>query len=315
MQTSLLYPRLRAAHFLSLFGSARGRGLFCFLVGLLLLGSLLPGLVQAQTFANPTSITIPATGSDGPGTPYPSDITVSGLTGVITKVTVTLKGYNHTFPGDVDVLLVGPTGQNTLIISDVGGTTNVVGVTLTFDDAASTSLTSPITSGTYTPTNLGAVDVFPAPTPAVSSTVASLSVFNGTAPNGTWSLYVLDDAIGDIGDFSGGWELSITTTSPPTNPCNTLPAVTLVFNNSATVMGTGIPTITVANTPGQQFQVFGGSGYEFVAVLDRINGYEIRQRDENSTGVFTIKQGGPFSITVRDGNGCSRTVQGILAMQ
>jgi hypothetical protein len=93
--------------------------------------------------------------------------------------------------------------------------------------------------------------------------------------------------------------------------------ITLVFNNSAAVMGTGIPTITVPATPGQPFQAFAssGSGFEFLMVLDRINGYEIRQKEENNTGIFTIKQGGPFSITVRDAYGCSRTVQGVIVVR
>jgi hypothetical protein len=33
-----------------------------------------------------------------------------------------------------------------------------------------------------------------------------LSVFNRTDPAGTWSLYVVDDAAGDVGSFSG-WSL------------------------------------------------------------------------------------------------------------
>ena len=99
------------------------------------------------------------------------------------------------------------------------------------------------------------------------------------------------------------------------NPCTgaNLPTVTLVFNNSATVMGTGVPTITVPNTPGQSFQVLGGDSYERVIVIDRINGYEIRQTDSSPTGVFAINRLGLFSITVATAEGCSRTVQGILA--
>jgi hypothetical protein len=90
------------------------------------------------------------------------------------------------------------------------------------------------------------------------------------------------------------------------------PTITLLFNNSATVMGTGIPTIIVPNTPGQQFQVLGGTSFGRVIVLDRINGYEVRQNDQNTTGIFSINRVGAFSLTVRADNGCSRTVQGIL---
>lgn len=91
---------------------------------------------------------------------------------------------------------------------------------------------------------------------------------------------------------------------------NTLPTVTLIFGNSATVVaGAGTSTITVPGTPGQQFQVLGGSGFEYALVLDRIKGFEVRQVESNTTGIFTIKRGGPFSIIVRDGTGCSRFIR------
>ncbi|WP_283159912.1 Calx-beta domain-containing protein, partial [Microcystis aeruginosa] len=39
------------------------------------------------------------------------------------------------------------------------------------------------------------------------------SVFNSTNPNGTWSLYVVDDVGGDAGTIAGGWSLNIGTAS------------------------------------------------------------------------------------------------------
>ena len=90
---------------------------------------------------------------------------------------------------------------------------------LTLDDQAPSHLpdTTALTSGTFKPTNAGAGDTFPAPAPAPSGNVY-LSAFNGTNPNGTWSLYVADDVSGDWGEITGGWALVVTTGAPPPPP-------------------------------------------------------------------------------------------------
>ncbi|GBF56052.1 alkaline phosphatase [Microcystis sp. 0824] len=49
------------------------------------------------------------------------------------------KLYN-TWPDDIDVLLVGPTGAKALLMSDVGGSDDVNNVTLTFDPTATSFL-------------------------------------------------------------------------------------------------------------------------------------------------------------------------------
>lgn len=163
-------------------------------------------------FSNPTSISIPDSGA---ATPYPSNISVSGLTGTVTDVNVTLFGLTHTFPDDIDILLVGPTGVKIRLMSDAGGVNDVSGVNLTFDDAALSSLpdSAQIVSGTFKPTNhpnaVGpAEDSFPAPAPGLPYGTL-LSDFNGINPNGTWSLFVFDDAAGDEGTIAGGWRLTL----------------------------------------------------------------------------------------------------------
>ena len=60
---------------------------------------------------------------------YPSNIAVSGLTGrPITNVTVSLNHLSHTFPDDIDVLLVGPQGQTVFLMSDSGGSGDISNV-------------------------------------------------------------------------------------------------------------------------------------------------------------------------------------------
>ncbi|MDQ0112564.1 hypothetical protein [Paenibacillus harenae] len=162
------------------------------------------------TFTNTDPITVPAAGI---ADPYPSTIAVTGMTGTIAKVTVTLFNMNHAFQDDLDILLVHPDGvTNTLLMSDAGGSSPLVDVTLTFDDDATSFLpdAGQIVSGTFKPTNYGPLENLPAPAPP-SSPFVRLSNFIGLNPNGPWSLFAVDDAAGGAGNISGGWSLTITT--------------------------------------------------------------------------------------------------------
>jgi hypothetical protein len=150
--------------------------------------------------------------------PNPSQIMVSGLGTKVSDVNLTLGGLSHGFPDDIDALLVGPGGQQATVMSDVGGDANIVSVTLSLDDEALAQLpdSGPIVTGTFRPTNVGtASDDFPPPAP-VANAASALSVFDGTNPNGVWSLYVVDDISGDQGNL-GNWSLDIETdNTPPT---------------------------------------------------------------------------------------------------
>ena len=155
------------------------------------------------------SITVTSTGSDN----YPSTVDVTGVSGTVTDVNVRLDDLSHGYPEDVDLLLVGPAGQQATLLSDIPQSSGIEDVDLVFDDAAPSAVAKPIVSGTFRPTNLGAgADTFPAPAPPATGST-SLSVFNGTDPNGTWRLYAVDDGIGRHGGILG-WSLDITTTDP-----------------------------------------------------------------------------------------------------
>jgi subtilisin-like proprotein convertase family protein len=133
------------------------------------------------------------------------------MPGTIGKATVRLVALTHTDPDEIDVLLVGPQGQSVLLMSDAGGSGNIVNITLTFDQSATASLPQfeLLTTGTYLPTNFGGGDLLTAPAPGGAPNT-TLEVFNLSNPNGTWSLYVYDDSGGDVGSFDGGWSLTIT---------------------------------------------------------------------------------------------------------
>ena len=231
---------------------------------------------ETTTFSNATALNIPAPGQVGPpwkANVYPSTVTVSGMSGTVTDVNVVLANINCSasnpqgtgsgvYPDDMDVLLVGPGGQDTMLISDVYGDYNTSvplnGVTLTLDDAAANLVPANPTngapaSGTFKPTDDDAdldeirtdtftnqrpemppAQQFVGPTPSGNSL---LSTYNGTAPNGTWSVYFVDDVAGfESCSINGGWSLTITTTGPTTT--TTAPTTT-----------TTAPTTTTTTTP------------------------------------------------------------------
>ena len=183
-----------------------------------------PDLAQSSqnVFTNSAPITINDAAN---ATPYPSTITVSGMTGTLPatagSVKVTLNGFSHTFPDDVGIVLVGPTGAALLIQDGAGDTSPVSGVTYTISDTGGCLLPDLFawTAGTYKPANYYfPLDSYPAPGPGTtynnpgpmgSGTATFSSTFGGTNPNGLWSLYVKDFSSGNLGSISGGWTLEL----------------------------------------------------------------------------------------------------------
>ncbi len=134
--------------------------------------------------------------------------------GTIRDVNVRLRRLSHPIPDDVQVLLVGPRGQTAILMANVGAVVDVSDVTLRLDDEAAAPLPvdAKLQSGDFRPTNDDGVIAFNAPAPQGTSANESLSVFDGSNPNGTWRLFVQDEyGPEDPGSFSDGWALEITT--------------------------------------------------------------------------------------------------------
>ena len=186
---------------------------------------------QAATFTGGMLTLNDATSTgSGPANPYPSTINVSGLSNLAaTGSHVTLTITNFSRPngrsGDIDMLLVGPTGASLIFWSDVGtNAATAVDVSITLSDSASAYLpaSAALAGGTFKPTNKGtAQDAFPSPAPAGpygnpggatvgAGTDTFATEFNGTNPNGIWSLYIVDDTLspGSTGSIAS-WTLNI----------------------------------------------------------------------------------------------------------
>lgn len=144
--------------------------------------------------------------------PYPQTVSVSGLTGTVSKVTVTLNGLSHPSPDDLDFLLVSPDGKKVIILADAGGTSSTVPspVTITLDDnGAVIPDAGPLSTGTFSPANYAGSDGFAAPAPA-GPYGSALASFNGVNPNGEWSLFAATDIPGNTGNVLNGFCLNFT---------------------------------------------------------------------------------------------------------
>ena len=245
------------------------------MVGAALVAAVLVPVLSSSSGAAPVCNTTPITFTPPtnptaavlPYSPYPSNIVIEGLTGTITDVNVTLNGFSYVRPEDVDVLLVAPDGTTSLVVmSDIGGDNVPLGepvenVNLTFDDEAATAAPadSQLSSGTFRPTDddndvdefvPNNVDTFPAaPAP---STATALSTFDGLAPNGTWSLYIVDDQPGPpVNARFSGWCIDVssavtTTTVAPTTTSTT--STTVAPTSSTTVAPTTSTTVAPTTT-------------------------------------------------------------------
>lgn len=162
-----------------------------------------------------------------PSSPYGSPINVTGASGVLTNLKVTLTGLSHARPRDIDILLVTPDGRSFILMSDAGGTSAASNINLTFDDAAANIMNAnSIASGTFKPTDFNiSTDTWLAPTPFGPrfnfQNSNTLSVLYGDNPNGEWNLYIVDSVLANSGSLSGGWSLDITTALPAPPPAPT----------------------------------------------------------------------------------------------
>ncbi len=216
-------------------------------------------------FCNPGGITLPTPGAQlgqGPGKPYPSDIVVSGVSGIVENVKVYLNGYTSTNPSPNAFMLAGPNGKTLEFLSWTGGSTLVSNLNLIFDDfAASQALpnTVSLASRSYKPTSAivngtstycqaadcnGVTVSEPAPIvfelagPAGNPARTLLEQFAGSAANGTWKLFSMQRGNPDTASVNN-WCINFTmangtatstTLSASPNPATTGDPVDLTAN-------------------------------------------------------------------------------------
>lgn len=288
----------------------RRTGLALVLATALLSLGVTAGSASAATspFTNSGFINIP---DDSAGSPYPSTINVTGFAGNVQKVTATLNGFSHSCADDIAVLLVGPSGTNSVLMGHVGGCPgepDPAPVNLTFDQASGNGLndSTVVQTGTYQPTELvSEMEPLRPPAPAGPTYPANLSLFTGQPANGTWSLFIDDQVGGDDGQVFGGWSLHLTA------PVNTLTAgkpklnkkkgtaqvpVTVGDAGKLTLSGKGVKTASASKS-----KAVAGPGTVKLTVKPKGK----TASKLNSTGKATVK----VKITFTPNGGAAKSVK------
>ena len=138
----------------------------------------------------------PAGSYTGTASSYPLTRSVSGLSGLITDVNVSVPAVFHQNAADLEMMLQSPNGDRAILMSDrCAG--DVRYETWRFDDESTNfmKVEEPCASGIYKP--VGVTDQrFPEMVNPVGVPMP-LSNFDLTEPNGEWRLYVFDDHPGD----------------------------------------------------------------------------------------------------------------------
>ncbi len=210
--------------------------------------------LTVQALGGPTSVSsttvtaIPdAASTSTPGAAVEVPFVISGVTGTVGEVTVSMY-LTHTFVGDLVISLVAP-DNSTVVLSNMvgsGSTGSPTGAALgtncgnyaVFSDMGTASINDQISPpaivGTFRPS-------FP------------LTAFNGKSPNGTWKLRFQDFGVADTGSFVCG-VLSI-------KPFQSGPSITLAPSTATVVQGgtqTFTPTVTNGTANTVNWSVTGG---------------------------------------------------------
>ena len=181
------------------------------------------GSVGPISFSNTTNYIIP----DGSTTGVYAPIAVSGIAPATigaTSIASVCINVSHTWDSDLDIYLECPNGTRIQLSTDNGGGNGDYTNT-----CFTTTAVTPITSGT-------------APFTGTFSPEDPFSVFNGFTTNGTWNLFVEDDALGDSGSILD-WAITFNTTLPAFTW-----SPTTAMTNATTLTPTVCPTATTTYT-------------------------------------------------------------------
>ena len=199
----------------------------------------------------------------GRADPYPSSAGMGGIEGTIQSISLTLLGFQHDSPEDVDIYLLSPSNKAVMLMSDAGSVFPVEGLDITFTTDSFRDLpeTTPLRSGTYRATDYDGGDGDDIIDDVGRGTlVDSLADLLTEDPNGLWHLYVADDNFqGGEGWIPSGWALTITTGGegpPAPSTPNLVNASDTGSSNTDNITSDETPTFSGTATEGTQVYLY-----------------------------------------------------------
>ena len=193
-------------------------------------------------------------------------------TGLVSDVNLSVN-LTHTWISDINIALVDPLGVNQINIFS-GSCSNNDNINATFDDQGSPIVCATTITGNVIPSE-------------------SLSIYNGSNPNGNWLVGVRDLAAADTGNVVS-YTLTICTS-----------VVTLSSENF------GLENFTLYPNPNNgnfNIQFNSNSGNEIKINVHDIRGREIYSKSYTNNGLFNENlqlsnvQSGVYLVTVQDGS-------------
>jgi gliding motility-associated-like protein len=236
---------------------------------------------NAQTFDGNAPLAFPPTGTIGvtQSTNIVSGIGVLGGCTFIDNVTIDL---DHTWVGDIGILLIAPNGTFIELSTGNGGPGNDFSNTI-FSDAAGANIVTgtPPFTGTWKPEGRQNFTLTnPYPNTGAPGTFTFANTFNGINADGTWTLYLNDFVGGDFGTLNA-WSITFV---------NGGTSFTVDAGPDLNVCSGDDVTITANNTAPSP------SGYAWSNGLNT-----------QTININNISSSGTFTVTVTDQSGCTAT--------
>jgi subtilisin-like proprotein convertase family protein len=240
--------------------------------------ALWPATGRAQSFTSSGTITV----GSSTASPYPSAITVTGLSGTLTALTLTFTNFSVSNANSLAIVLQAPDGTHNLDL--FSATANAFsGSTFTLSDSGTHGLVplfinqSPIVlSGAYKATDyFPAQDNFPGPGPGTNYTSAG----DGTSGSGTGNFLNTFGTIAGA-NLNGTWKLYIANQDPPLPPSGTIASWTLSFTL------TNAPATTTTLDPPSPNPGFTSGANSLVTLTAHVNKADLSGPATNGSVVF-----------------------------